>query len=99
MTNLTVPALAGAVAPFVLSLLNRYNWSKQTKSVVSLVFYAAVAFGVWFADKSPATWAAFAAQLSTVIAAGQVAYTALRPSGILRNIEYATTKTKEDDAS
>lgn len=99
MTDLTVPALAGAVAPFVLSLVNRYNWSKQTKSTIALVFYVVVAAGVWIADKSPATWAAFAAQLSTVIAAGQVAYTALRPSGILRNIEYATTKAKEADAS
>lgn len=99
MTDLTVPAIAGAIAPFVLSLINRYNWSKQTKSTVSLVFYAAVTLGVWFADKNPATWQAFAQQLSAVIAAGQVAYTALRPSGILKNIEYATTKSKESDAS
>ena len=99
MTYLTAPALAGAGAPCVLSLINIDNWPKQTKSFISLAFYAAVAFGVWFADKSPASWAAFAAQLSTVIAAGQVAYTALRPSGILQNIEYATTKSKEADAS
>lgn len=85
----TVPALAGVVAPFVIAVLNRVGWSAKAKTSVAGIFYAVVTAGVLFAQSYPAKWQAVAGVLLTVAIAGQTAFSALKPSGILDGIERA----------
>lgn len=83
----TVPALAGIVAPFIIAVLNRVGWSAKAKTAVAGVFYAVVTVGVLFAQSYPAKWQVIAGVLMTVAIAGQTAFSALKPSGILDGIE------------
>lgn len=85
----TVPALAGALAPFVIAVANRVGWSAKTKTAVAGVFYVLVTAGVLFAQSYPAKWQAIAGVLLTVAIAGQTAFSALKPSGILDGLERA----------
>ena len=85
----TVPALAGALAPFVIAVANRVGWSAKTKTAVAGVFYVLVTVGVLFAQHYPDKWQAVAGVLLTVAIAGQTAFSALKPSGILDGLERA----------
>lgn len=85
----TVPALAGALAPFIIAVANRVGWSAKTKTAVAGVFYVLVTAGVLFAQSYPDKWQAVAGVLLTVAIAGQTAFSALKPSGILDGIERA----------
>ena len=62
---------------------------------VAGIFYAVVTAGVLFAQSYPATWKAVAGVLLTVAIAGQTAFSALKPSGILDGIERAINPGKK----
>lgn len=87
VNHITVPVLAGVVAPFVIAMLNRTAWSARIKTTVALGFYGIVTLGVLFAQSHPDKWRAFAGTLFTIFVAGQTAFTALKPSGLLDDIE------------
>lgn len=85
--QLTVPALAGIVAPFIIAVLNKVTASTKTKTVVAGVVYALITAGILFAQSYPEKWQAIAGVLLTVSVAGQTAFSALKPSGLLDLIE------------
>ena len=99
LDQITVPALAGILAPFIIAMLNRVHWSAKAKTGVAVSFYALVTVGVLFAQSYPDKWKAFASVLLTVFIAGQAAFSALKPSGLLDKVERAINPGPGDAAS
>lgn len=83
-------ALAGALAPLLIAATARAGWSATAKRWVAIAISATLTGLVWALTRYPESVSAILGELGGVIAAAQVAYTALKPTGILDWIEERT---------
>lgn len=83
-------AFAGALAPLLIAAVNRAGWSATAKRWVAIAVSATLTGLVWALTRYPETVAGAMGEMGGVIAAAQVAYTALKPTGLLDWIEERT---------
>lgn len=83
-------AFAGAAAPLIVAAVTRAGWSATAKRWTALATAATLSALVWALTRYPESTAGVMGELGGVIAAMQVAYTALKPTGILTWIEERT---------
>lgn len=83
-------AFAGALAPLLIAAVNRAGWSATAKRWVAIAVSATLTGLVWSLTRYPEPVSAILGELGGVIAAAQVAYTALKPTGLLDWIEERT---------
>ena len=83
-------AFAGALAPLLIAAVNRAGWSATAKRWVAIAVSATLTGLVWALTRYPESVSAILGELGGVIAAAQVAYTALKPTGLLDWIEERT---------
>lgn len=80
-------AFAGALAPLLIAAVTRAGWSATAKRWVAISVSATLTGLVWALTRYPESVTAILGELGGVIAAAQVAYTALKPTGLLDWIE------------
>ena len=90
MDTTTSLAFAGALAPLLIAAVNRAGWSATAKRWVAIAMSATLTGLVWALTRYPESISAILGELGGVIAAAQVAYTALKPTGLLDWIEERT---------
>ena len=83
-------AFAGALAPLLIAAVNRAGWSATAKRWVAIAVSATLTGLVWTLTRYPESVSAILGELGGVVAAAQVAYTALKPTGLLDWIEERT---------
>lgn len=76
-------ALAGILGTFVVSVITRAHWSQNTKRLVALAVYVALAAATFLFIKYPAFYQFAIMNLGVVAGAGQIAYTVLKPTGLM----------------
>lgn len=93
MTTLTVAALIGALTPFLTAAITRSHWSAQTKRYVFIAVSIALTLIAWGITRFPDTGRVILTEAAGVIAAGQIVYTAMKPTGLIDWWEETTTPT------
>lgn len=83
-------AFAGALAPLLIAAVNRSGWSATAKRWVAVSVSATLTGLVWALTRYPESVSATLGELGGVIAAAQVAYAALKPTGLIDWIEERT---------
>lgn len=83
-------AFAGALAPLIVGVVTRAGWSATAKRWVAISVAATLTGLVWALTRYPESISAILGELGGVIAAAQVAYTALKPTGLIDWIEDQT---------
>ena len=83
-------AFTGAVAPLIVAAVTRAGWSATAKRWAALATAGTLTSLVWILTRYPDTTAGIMGEMGGVIAAMQVAYTCLKPTGILAWIEERT---------
>lgn len=83
-------AFAGALAPFLIAAVTRAGWSATAKRWVAISVSATLTGLVWALTRYPESVSATLGELGGVIAAAQVTYTALKPTGLIDWIEERT---------
>jgi len=89
--TMTLPAVLGVLAPVLVAVITRAHWTGQVKRWTALGVYLVLGVLAWVITRFPTEGQVILAELSTVIAAGQVVYTALKPTGLIEQIEERTT--------
>lgn len=82
--------IAGALAPIIVAAVTRAGWSATAKRWAALATAGALTSLVWVLTRYPESTAGVMGEMGGVIAAMQVAYTCLKPTGILTWIEELT---------
>lgn len=90
MDTTALLAFAGAAAPLIVAAVTRAGWSATAKRWAALATAGTLSALVWALTRYPETTAGIVGELGGVIAAMQVAYTCLKPTGIIGWIEDAT---------
>lgn len=83
-------AFAGALAPLLIAAVTRAGWSATAKRWIAIAVSATLTGLVWALTRYPESVSAILGELGGVIAAAQVTYTALKPTGLLDWIEERT---------
>lgn len=83
-------AFAGALAPLLIAAVTRAGWSATAKRWVAIAVAATLTGLVWALTRYPESVSAILGELGGVIAAAQVAYAALKPTGLIDWIEERT---------
>lgn len=83
-------AFAGAVAPLIVAAVTRAGWSATAKRWAAIATAGILSGLVWALTRYPESTAGVMGELGGVIAAMQVAYACLKPTGILSWIEDVT---------
>lgn len=83
-------AFAGALAPLLIAAVTRAGWSATAKRWIAIAVSATLTGLVWALTRYPESVSAILGELGGVIAAAQVAYAALKPTGLLDWIEERT---------
>lgn len=83
-------AFAGALAPLLIAAVTRAGWSATAKRWIAISVSATLTGLVWALTRYPESVSAILGELCGVIAAAQVTYTALKPTGLLDWIEERT---------
>ena len=83
-------AFAGALAPLLIAAVTRAGWSATAKRWIAIAVSATLTGLVWALTRYPESVSAILGELGGVIAAAQVTYTALEPTGLLDWIEERT---------
>nr|DAO53947.1 MAG TPA: hypothetical protein [Caudoviricetes sp.] len=83
-------AFAGALAPLLIAAVTRAGWSATAKRWVAIAVSATLTGLVWALTRYPESVSAILGELGGVIAAAQVVYAALKPTGLLDRIEERT---------
>ena len=83
-------AFAGALAPLLIAAVTRAGWSATAKRWIAISASAMLTGLVWALTRYPESVSAILGELGGVIAAAQVTYTALKPTGLLDWIEERT---------
>lgn len=96
MTTLTTAALIGALTPLLTAAITRSHWTAQTKRYVFIAASIALTLIAWGVTRFPDAGSVILTEAAGVIAAGQVVYTALKPTGIIDWWENVTTPTPHD---
>lgn len=90
MDTTTSLAFAGALAPLLIAAVNRSGWSATAKRWVAISVSATLTGLVWALTRYPESVSAILGELGGVIAAAQVVYAALKPTGLIDWIEERT---------
>lgn len=96
MTNLTIAALIGALTPFLTAMITRSHWTAQTKRSVFIAVTTVLTIVAWGITRFPDAGRVVLTEAAGVIAAGQIVYTALKPTGLIDWWEDVTTPTPRD---
>lgn len=88
--TMTLPAALGVIAPVLVAVITRVSWPSQAKRWVALGVYLVLGVLAWVVTRFPTQGQVILAELSVVIAVGQLVYTAAKPTGILDWLEAAT---------
>lgn len=96
MTTLTISALIGAITPFLTAMITRSHWTAQTKRYVFIAVATCLTLVAWGITRFPDTGSVILTEAAGVIAAGQIVYTALKPTGLIDWWEDVTTPTPRD---
>ena len=91
MATLTTAALIGALTPFLTAMITRTHWSSQTKRSVFIAVATVLTIVAWGITRFPDTGRVILTEAAGVIAAGQIVYTALKPTGLIDWWEDVTT--------
>lgn len=83
-------AFAGALAPLLIAAVTRAGWSATAKRWVAIAVSATLTGLVWALTRYPESVSAILGEMGGVIAAAQVAYAALKPTGLLDWVEERT---------
>ena len=83
-------AFAGALAPLLIAAVTRAGWSATAKRWVAIAVSATLTGLVWALTRYPESVSAILGEMGGVIAAAQVAYAALKPTGLIDWIEERT---------
>lgn len=83
-------AFAGALTPLLIAAVTRAGWSATAKRWVAISVSATLTGLVWALTRYPESVSAVLGEMGGVIAAAQVTYTALKPTGLLDWIEERT---------
>lgn len=90
MDTTALLTFAGALAPLIIASTTRAGWSATAKRWVAISVSATLTGLVWALTRYPESVSGILGELGGVIAAAQVAYTALKPTGLLDWIEERT---------
>lgn len=93
MAPLTTAALIGALVPFLTATVTRSHWAAQTKRLVFIAASVALTLIAWGVTRFPDAGRVILTEAAGVIAAGQLVYTALKPTGLIDWWEKATSPT------
>lgn len=93
MAPLTTAALIGALVPFLTAAITRSRWAAQTKRLVFIAASVALTLVAWGGTRFPDAGRVILTEAAGVIAAGQLVYTALKPTGLIDWWEKATSPT------
>lgn len=96
MTTITTATLIGALTPFLTALITRVHWSAQTKRYVFIAVATVLTLVAWGVTRFPDAGRVILTEAAGVIAAGQIVYTALKPTSLIDWLEDATTPTPRD---
>ena len=97
MTTLTVAALIGAITPFLTAAITRSHWTAQTKRSVFIAASIALTLIAWGITRFPDAGSVILTEAAGVIAAGQIVYTCLKPTGLIDWWEDVTTPTSRNE--
>lgn len=98
MTTLTTAALIGALTPFLTAAITRSHWTAQTKRYVFIAVSLILTLIAWGITRFPNTGSVILTEAAGVIAAGQLVYTAMKPTGLIDWWEDVTTPTTHEDS-
>lgn len=90
MDTTALLAGAGALAPILVAAITRAGWSATAKRWIAISVSATLTGLVWALTRYPESVSGILGELGGVIAAAQVAYTALKPTSLLDWIEERT---------
>lgn len=90
MDTTALLAGAGALAPLIIAAVTQAGWSATAKRWVAISASATLTGLVWALTRYPESVSAILGEMGGVIAAAQITYTALKPTGILDWIEDRT---------
>lgn len=90
----TLTAVLGAAATLLTAFMTRAGWTSSQKRAAALTIYGAVTLGVFLSKVYPATFQTVAIQFAALAGAGQIAFTILKPTGLLDWVEAITTPRK-----
>lgn len=91
---LDVSLWIGLIAPFLVSLLLKMDWSHEVKFWTTISVVVVLTIFAWWTTSYPASWELLATQFAVVFAASQTVYNALKPSGIFEFLEGVRYKPK-----
>lgn len=97
MTPLTTSALIGTTAPFLTAMITRTHWTAQTKRSFFIAVATALTLVAWGVTRFPDAGRVILTEAAGVIAAGQIVYTALKPTGLIDWWEDVTTPTPREE--
>lgn len=97
MAPLTTAALIGALVPFLTAAITRAHWEAQTKRLVFIAASVALTLIAWGVTRFPDAGRVILTEAAGVIAAGQLVYTALKPTGLIDWWEKATSPAQPQD--
>lgn len=92
MDTAALLAGAGAFAPILVAAITRAGWSATAKRWVAVAVSATLTGLVWALTRYPESVSAILGEMGGVIAAAQITYTALKPTGLIDLIESATDR-------
>ena len=91
MDAITLAALIGGLATFVVAVLTRADWADETKRIVAITtVVVAVLIGL-LVYGFPAQWQTVAAAIGVAVGVAQTVFTMLKPTGIFDWIQFETT--------
>lgn len=92
MDTTALLAGAGTLAPILVAAITRAGWSSTAKRWVAIAVSAMLTGLVWALTRYPESVSAILGELGGVIAAAQITYAALKPTGLIDLIESATDR-------
>ncbi len=89
--DITVPAVIGVIGTLLTAIATRASWSDTVKRFTAIGVTVAATLLVGVFTLRPDAWATVATWLGVAIATLQVAYSALKPTGVLDWVRDLTT--------
>lgn len=90
MDTTVLLAAVGGIAPLIIAAVTRAGWPATAKRWVAIGVSVTLTALVWALTRYPASMSAIMGELAGVIAAAQVVYTALKPTGLIDWVEERT---------
>ncbi|WP_341740594.1 hypothetical protein [Trueperella pyogenes] len=93
--TITISTALGALVTVLTAVITHSEWTSAQKRITALAFYVGLTVAVMMFRHYPATWQTAALWITAVVGAGQVVYTAFKPTGLLDWLEDFTTPRKD----